>query len=114
MQESGLSSKRLIDFLIIATNEQVNKRNKKSSKYITSYLGRSNLAIEFYFYPHSELFLPVANNNNSYQPEHLLQHASNINNMHLLNPPGDGDCLFHIITQLAILHGWNDVPSDQL
>ena len=32
----------------------------------------------------------------------------------MLNPPSDGNCLVHIITQLAILYGWNDVPNNQL
>ena len=88
---------------------------------------QSNLAIEFYYDQHSGLFLPVASNNqnlqlllhqlvrnNSYKAKDWFQHIANVNKIHLLNSPPDGDYLFHIATQLAILHRWNDIPNNQL
>ena len=30
----------------------------------------------------------------------------------MIDPPGDGDCFFHIVTFIAKLMGWNDIPFD--
>ena len=36
-------------------------------------------------------------------PISWLENAAIINNMHLINPPGNGDCLFYIICALEVL-----------
>ena len=36
----------------------------------------------------------------------------NTNNVHLIDPPRDSDCMLHIIHYLAKSNGWNDIPLD--
>ena len=37
-----------------------------------------------------------------------------MNDIHLLNPSSNSNCLFYIITQLAILYGYNNILNNQL
>ena len=87
------------------------KLSELASKYFSSVSQQKLVAIKFYYHQEYDIFIPFSNN--SMGSINWLQHVANINNMHFINPPGDGDCLFHIIAELGVLHGWDDIPSDQ-
>ena len=54
------------------------------------------LKVKFYFHNDFDLLVPVSEENQLSQI--WFENFGNINNMHLLDPPGDGDCFFILFT----------------
>ena len=75
--------------------------NKKSNTNI------NKNQIKFYCDNHSSLFLPLISNNFDTSQWHKI--VANINNYHLINPPPDGDYLFCIMSQIALINNWQIV-----
>ena len=85
-----------------------NKSGKKLKGTSTHINNKCPDAI-FYYDNESDLFLPSKENKLSSQE--CFKMAGNVNNMHCIDPPGDGDCLFSIFCLIAKANQWEDVPT---
>ena len=83
-------------------------QNRKSHNLSTEEV----LKVKFYFNNQFKLLVPISRENQASRI--WFEDYGNINNMHLIDPPGDGDCFFHIICFLAKLNGWYDIPCDPI
>ena len=93
-------------------SKKENKISKRAKTGKQKSIPRLKPSIKFYHDKHSELLVPMIEGNSV--NDKWLTHAANINNMHYINPPADGDCLFHIVSQIALLNNWVDIPWNQL
>ena len=104
--DNSLNSLSSIDYSYQFTNSNNNANNTENVNLLPK--NTNNNTIKFYYDNYSSLFLPIKSNNIIHSQWHKI--FANINNYHLINPPGYGDCLFYIISQISLLNNWNNIP----